>query len=506
MIHAKHKNGPVVLVGHRLGLSFPFSYGYLAGYLIDRGEDVRMLFRPKTWEEHKALAEEIIALKPLLVGFGNLYPEIYEIKNVIAWLRKLGCNFPVVVGGHLVTPTPEFAVEITDSDIGVVGEGEIILYNLVQTLRSGEDIAQVKGLVIREGIDFSHTGQGEYIKDLSTLPKIPYHLFPSEIWTASGKWFTFVPQPQWRYRDRSIYVHGGRGCPFNCNFCYHHSRPRYRDVDEMMSEAFSLLERFDCNVINFSDDLVLASPKRAGRLTEILSKHKSKRKIAYRVSCRFDILDRIDDHLLREMKRTGCRVMPMGVESGSQRILDVMKKRTTVDQILRGVERLWKVGIYVSGNMMLGQVTETEEDADKSIALAKELIRINKHIQLSSTITTPLPGTAIYRYAMEKNLIKSHQDFFNLFKNMGGISVNVSDMSNELLMAKKKEFDNALLEQKKHTVGRSAVFVEKMIRKLADIDASPKTEGIKKFRYYNQIYDSVQHTLDMTRRVLRGVE
>ena len=507
MIYSTNTKGPAVFVGHPLQQSFPFSYAHLCGYLIDQGEHVAMLFRPHSWDAHRALAEKLIAMKPLFVGLGNLYPEIYAVKDVIAWIDKLGRDFPIIIGGHMVTPTPEFTLEITGADVGVLGEGEIIVHSLTVALREKTDLVQVKGLVLREGREFVNTGPGPYIKDMSKLPDIPYHLFPSEKWTTLGKRFTFVPQPQWRYKDRAVFVHGGRGCPFECNFCYHHSRPRYRDINVMMEEAFELLDRFDCNVINFNDDLVLATPERAASLTEILGRYKGKRKIAYRVSCRFDILDRIDDELLKAMKETGCRVMPMGVESGSQRILDVMKKRTRVEQILRGVERLANAGIYVSGNMMIGQITETVEDADMSIKLAVELVHLNKHIQLSSTITTPFPGTEIYKYALDNLILRDDRDFFDRFKNMGDISVNVSRMTDKELLDRKKVLDVALIKAKEDAVGRGALYVEHKIKQLADFDASSRSCVLKKAgRFYDSFYDFTQHSLDMARRYLRGVD
>ena len=131
-IKSEFRKGPVVLVSRELGFTFPLSYAYLSGYLKQMGEDVRILFRNC---EHQTLVKKIMALNPLLVGFGNLYPELEEIRCIIKQMRKAGCQFPIVIGGQMFSPIPEFALRVTDADLGVSGEGEIILYQLVKALR-----------------------------------------------------------------------------------------------------------------------------------------------------------------------------------------------------------------------------------------------------------------------------------------------------------------------------------------------------------------------------------
>ena len=203
----------------------------------------------------------------MLVGFGSLYPELAEIAQIIWVLNKSGREFPIVIGGQMVSPIPEFAVRITGADFGVIGEGEITLHKLVTALREGKDPSDIGGLAIRRGDDVLLTGPGEYIEDLSVLPPIPYEFFPTENWLNIGLWYAqHFPQPQWRMADRVINIHGGRGCPFQCNFCYHHSKARYRPISLMIDEAAETLKRFNGNVLYFSDDLVLHSPKRARQL------------------------------------------------------------------------------------------------------------------------------------------------------------------------------------------------------------------------------------------------
>jgi radical SAM superfamily enzyme YgiQ (UPF0313 family)/ubiquinone/menaquinone biosynthesis C-methylase UbiE len=429
------RKGPVVLVSRAIAFTFPLSYAYLAGQLRTQGEDVRVLFKDTPAQ---LLVKQIMDLNPLIVGFGNLYPELAETKTLIQMLDAAGRKFPVVIGGQMVSPTPEFAVRITGADFGVIGEGELILSELVQRLRNGLDVSDLKGLVIRDGAHILNNGSGAYIENLSTgLPPIPYDLFPTEQWLPIGAWYAKnLPVPHWKIDDRVINVHGGRGCPFKCNFCYHHSKARYRDISVMMEEAQEALVRFDANMLYFSDDLNIATPKRARQLIEAIG--RLDRPISFQTSTRFDILARFDDELLRDLKRVGCRSMGLGLESGSDRILKIIGKNCTSQQIEEGLERLRQVGIYPTVSIMLGQHTETLEEAKLSIELMQRTIQKDPYLNYAFTLATPFPGSALYNLIFEKGYLKDDQEFYDRYFSTSGEFkqvVNLSAMTDTEVMA-----------------------------------------------------------------------
>jgi len=516
MLRSQNTSGQIVLVSKDIAYAFPFGIAYLAGYLRQKGEDVRVLFRPDNPAHYRDFVRRVVALKPLLVGFGSLYPDLYEVRELVRILCEERRSFPVVIGGQMVSPTPEFAVEITGADYGAIGEGEIIFYELVNALREHRDPSDVKGLAIRDGKLVKLTGPGEFIDDLSKLPPVPYDMFPAEKWLPIGRYYVGMAQPHWRYNDRVISIHGGRGCPYKCNFCYHHSKDRYRSISEMVAEADELLHRYDANMLYFGDDLVLSGPRRAQELTESLA--KLKRPIEYSVSCRFDILSRIDDNVLREMKRTGCRTMGLGVESGSQRILDIMHKGTTVDQIVTGLRRLKDVGILPTVSIMVGQLSETVEDVKQSMALMIETVRYDKNIQYAFTITTPFPGTELYYIALQKGILKDHHDFYERFDpkiQMFEVSVNLSNMSDTEVEAVRTKLDMTFRQEKEKAIGRNVLMVESSRRRLARIDRGFRKKVISRLpdarmvmvlpQLYGWLYNRTQILLDKWRLQLLGI-
>ena len=406
-----NRKGPVVLVSRDIAFTFPLSYAYLAGALVEAGEQVKVFFKDR---DPARMIEEIMRLDPVLVGFGSLYPELQEIGKWISAFDRLGRKFPIAIGGQMVSPHPEFSVEVTGADFGAVGEAEISLVRLVKAIRARVDPDDLQGWVVRRGATIQNNGAGEYVRDLSALPAVPYHLFPTEKWLPVGKWYAEnLPQAQWREHDRVVNVHGGRGCPFRCNFCYHHSKPRYRPVSVMMREAEQTLRRFDANMLYFSDDLVLASRKRLGELVSEIS--RLYRPVTYSVSARFDLVDRLTEDELFSLRQTGCRTMGLGIESGSDRMLKKIGKRVTSAQIARNLGRLHRVGILPTVSIMVGQITETREDAEASVELVRQAVRENPNINFAFTYTTPFPGSELYDHVLASGLVRDHRDYYQRY-------------------------------------------------------------------------------------------
>jgi radical SAM superfamily enzyme YgiQ (UPF0313 family) len=515
MITSKNKKGPIVLITGDISYVFPSGYGYLAGYLVERGEEVKILIKPKEEKEYPEFIKKIIELNPLLTGFGGLYGDLPTIKQFIANLS--GRDFPIVIGGQMVTPTPEFAVEVTGADIGVIGEGEIILYKLVQALRAGSEIAKVGGLVINHEGKQSLTGPGEIIEDLSKLPKIPYDLFPSTDWLNVGRMYLAFPQPHNQFTDRTVTIHGGRGCPFHCNFCYHHSRARYRPIPAMMEDAETAIKKFNANHLFFDDDLAMVTPQRAQELMDGIK--KLSKPVEYSMSVRMDIISRTDDRLLKEMKLSGCRCLGPGIESGSQRILDIMNKKITVDQIITGLRRLKNAGILTTSSIMVGQLDERPEDIQKSIDLMLETLRYDKNINYFFTVCTPFPGSDLYRICFEKGILKTHYDFFKRFNQHGNftdITVNLTKMSDQELMEWYKKLKMAYRLEKRKAVGPRVFKIEQLMTRANRLDGRLKNKYLNKLtgnffgelinKIYNFFYNLMQICFEKVRLYLLGIK
>ncbi len=261
---------------------------------------------------------------------------------------------------------------------------------------------------------------------------------------------------------------------------------------------------------------MIASPKRARELVQGI--RKLNRPVSYSISCRFNVLENIDDGLLNEMKETGCRIMGLGIESGSQRILDLMHKKVTVDQILTGLRRLKDVGILPTVSIMVGQYTETQEDFQQSLDLMVESVRYNKNIQYAFTLTTPYPGSELYDIAFEKGLLKSHEDFFNKYNpytDLVGISVNLSNMDDDDIVRNRIKLERAYKLEKLKLHSSNVIKVEFSRRLLKRFDDVLHNQIFNRFPnnalvnsthgIYRNRYKSIQSKLDKKRLTLLGL-
>lgn len=405
-----HRDGPVILVSAPVAYTFPTAYAYLCGALVEDGEKPIMMFRDRIVS---ALAKDIMAKRPLLVGFGSLYVEMEEVREIIAALDAMGRDFPIVVGGNMVSPTPEFAVRRTGADYGTIGEAEVVLVELVRALRSGTDPSGQPGLCVRhaDGKVVSN-GPGPFIVDLRNLPSIPYELFPTNNWLNIGDWYAehYPQQKMWRAGDRVINVQASRGCMNGCNFCAHFCKYRVRPLDDVFAQAQDVLRRFDGNFVYFGDETAISAPRRAEQVIEGMS--RLDRKVSYSISATFDSLARLSDHLLRELARTGCRIMGLGAESGSDRILQTICPGTiSAEQMRHEWRRLHDVGIYGTATMQFGQHTETLEDVEKTIAFVAGAVEDAPDAQWNFTVTTPFPGSPLYKMLIDEGKVRDMDDY-----------------------------------------------------------------------------------------------
>lgn len=412
-ISVNNKQGPVILISRQIEYTFPMGYAYLAGYLREHGEPVEVMFRPRKITEQ--FVDEVLAKKPILIAFGGLFGEMEEIRNWIKLFHaKNRGRVPIVIGGHMVSPTPELAMRKLGADFGVIGEGEIILYELVRAIRDGADVTKIGGLIVRTDNGLVSTGKGTIIEDLSQIPKIPFDLFPVQDWLPIGEWYaSHYSNAHWHYGDWVIPVHGGRGCPYACNFCYHHSRARYRPMPDMIAESKEALEKYSGNFLYFGDDLVIGNQKRANLLVDELEKNNIH--IPYSISIRFDILKRLDEATLLRLKESGCRIMGLGIESGSDRILKIIGKNCTAEDILTQLKRLKDGGILPAVSVMVGQYTETREDVEMTISLMCQSIKDNPLINYNVSICTPFPGSELYAKIFEDGLLKTEEEYYERF-------------------------------------------------------------------------------------------
>ena len=371
----------------------PLSLLTIATPLDRAGYTVRIIDQrvDKHWRE--TLLQELKE-GPICVGISSMTGPQIEHGLVASQLVKRHSDIPVVWGGIHPTLLPEQTVENEDVDIVVQGEGEETFFELVQTLEHGEPLGNVKGIYYREGNRITSTAPRPLI-DLNQQPPLAYHL-------VDPKNYLFGV-----FGQGNITFETSRGCPFKCGFCYNtrvfKSTWRGLTVDETIRRIKILVDDYGIRGISFSDDNFFGNRERG---LEILRRIKEQGLgiTISKIDAHFSILSKLSDQELTLIRESGARILMIGVESGSPRVLGMMKKPLKTQEILDFNKRVMSFDLMPLYFFMVGFPTETLEELSQSVSLMMRLLRENRQAVAHMNIFTPFPGTELFDISLENGL------------------------------------------------------------------------------------------------------
>lgn len=302
--------------------------------------------------------------------------DYYEAKQVAEIIKKVKPKAKVTVGGPHPSIVPEVVAQNDTFDHIFVGEGEVTYPKMI------EDFDAYPRIVV-----------GEH-PDLNSLPYENREIFNMEKVLATKH--PVYPKP-------FINVISGRGCPFNCSFCKPgedliFGKFRMRSVDNLMGEIEMLHDKYHFKVLMVDDDLFTAKPN---YVMEWCDRYEEIGE-PFAVQTRADLCYNNPD-IFKRMREIGLTWVRMGLESGNQRVLNYMRKGTTVKQNYGAVELCHSLGIKVIVNYMLGLPTETKAEMMDTI----RMIRQTKPEQRSAAFYTPIVGTDMYEDCKKRGLLIS---------------------------------------------------------------------------------------------------
>lgn len=332
---------------------------YISAYLKEAGhKDVSLL----DLNGRHSLPSEIAAD---IVGIYSNTPQFPKVVKLIKHLRRVNNveNPLYVIGGPHVSGRPEDAME--DFDAVVVGEGERAFLDIVGSKETGKDMKEQK--IVRR----------DNLKDIDTFP------FPDRDILSIRDYKYFI-------NDRlTTTLITSRGCPFGCNFCANNvwnKTLRMRSAKNVYEEIKSLKEKYGYNSFMFFDDTMTINRKRMIEICDLLKPLN----IIYRCFIRSDTIDK---PMLEKMKESGCVEVGMGMESGSQRILNIVNKGETVEENLKAVILCRELGIRIKGFFIIGLPGESRQ----TIGETMDFLGKAKLNDIDVTIYSPYPGSGIYQ-------------------------------------------------------------------------------------------------------------
>ncbi len=332
--------------------------------------------------ERELIAE--IKTKPLCVGITAMTGhQIFHGLKASKIVHDHAHGIPVVWGGMHVTLTPSQSIAHPLVDILVKGDGEWAFRDLVRALADKRSLEQVGGLYYKEEGKVRITPEGPSLVLDQTLP-YPFDLIDIEQYVSPGEYlFPGI--------KRVLPFMGSRGCPFKCTFC---SEPALTKVYKMMKPELiyertsDMVHRFNLDMILFYDEEFFVNTKWATRIAELINGE-----FKWWTQTRANDLLKVD---LKKIERGGMYVTAPGLESGSNRILQFIKKKETVEEYHEANRKLAQTGILAMYNLMMGFPSETKEELYETIDFGMQLLKTNPRAYIHSlSLFTPLPGTEL---------------------------------------------------------------------------------------------------------------
>lgn len=346
------------------------------------------------WEEiRRTLAD----FQPNIIGI-TVWTTFAASALVVAQIGKEVCPDAMMVmgGAHASVRSHELMKVCPELDYVLPGPADVSMLNFVNTLAAGQDPASLgclvhrteKGVIGNPGIASSDVNNPIY-PDRSLLKNVN----------------------RYSAEDMGLIL-TSQGCPFRCTYCATPSKKvQYRDIDNILAEIEDTRRKYGTVFFTFKDDSFTVNKNRAEEFCERLIRERIK--ITWECHTRVDL---VDQPLLELMFKAGCRIIKVGVESGSQRILDKMKKGITIEQIKKAGKLFEKAGIYWTGYFMMGVPGETAEDMEMTLALVREI----KPDFASLCVYEPFPGTEMFKESLRLGLVSDDMTrnmFFNFKPN-----------------------------------------------------------------------------------------
>lgn len=377
------------------GVSEPLGIAYIASYLENKKIPVRIIDAAAENFTSEFVAQDIAQSGDAIVGVTLLTTTFKPAADLIRKIRRKNPHVLIVVGGPHASALPERTlIEIPEVDIICIGEGELTMAEIVESYGFSH-ISSIKGICYRDKGKIIRTSVRPFIKELDIIPPPARHLLPITKYhltasRVSGN--SFCP---------TIIV--ARGCPFNCTYCSRTFGRTFRShsIKRIISEIQNLIDLYGVKQVNIEADTLTVKKSFLRELCLALIETGINKLISWTCESR---VDTVDEESLILMKRAGCWQISYGVETGSQRLLDLINKGVTINQIENAFKLTHKTGITIRGFFMLGLPTETKKESIATIEFAKKL----NPLWAQFTITVPYPGTRMFDTLEDEGKILSY--------------------------------------------------------------------------------------------------
>jgi anaerobic magnesium-protoporphyrin IX monomethyl ester cyclase len=379
-------------------VQYPIMMGYSCAVLKRDGHEVIYIDSVLDGLGYEETTKRIKQFGPDVIVMETVTPSFKYDIGYINEMKKATGAFMVVTGPHVSFFGEQSLKDCSGIDVAIKGEYDTSIDDVVKAIGNPGKLRKIKGLSFRNGKKLEDTGPASFSDDLDSLPFPDRETIPFQKYGES-----------WYNKKPFMNILTSRGCPYGCSFCISAHimeglKWRTRSIKNVMEELSFAVKEYGVKEINIDDPTFTIGKKRVMEFCREL------RKNGFRLlwTCNGRV-DNVDDEMLGAMKKSGCKMIRYGVESGDQEVLNRMGKKLTLDQIKKGFSMTRKHGILALGGFMFGFPYDSRETVEKTIQFAKEI----KPDLIQASIVMPYPGTKLYDEARKegKLLVKDWREF-----------------------------------------------------------------------------------------------
>lgn len=335
--------------------------------------------------DHEEAARQALAHEPDVIGLQAMsftLPDAYRVAKAV---KDLAPGTAVMVGGPHATIFPEETAALPAVDYAFAGEGEVGIVQFLEAFGDLEAVAAVPGVACKADGRVRYTPMQGLLEDLDAVA------FPARRSSPYQRYSSILAE-----RNPITILISSRGCPFRCIFCNRMGRTyRWHSADYVLRELESILELGIPEIFIHDDTFTIRRERVAAICRGIIERGYD---LIWEARTRVDC---VDQELIALMRRAGCHRLSFGVESGSPRVLDNLRKGIDLEQVEQVFAWCRREGIITLADFMVGNPGERQEDIDMTLDLARKIDP--DFIQYS--VCSLYPGTPLYDAALEKGLL-----------------------------------------------------------------------------------------------------
>jgi radical SAM superfamily enzyme YgiQ (UPF0313 family) len=364
---------------------------YISTVLHNAGYPVRIVDVRYALDPVREAYREVMAGTDVLgiCTFEDNFPFCRELMDLVKGARP---DIPILCGGSLVTSVPHVFMDNTACDIAVISEGEITILELMESYAAGRwdvDLPAIRGICFRgpDGKTRRTRPRGQMM-DLDSLPRMRLDLWPQ----ASS---SMGLQPQ-------IIASYSRGCKMDCSFCYRTTPQVRAKSPEKMDRDMAWLKSWYGIDFCFFVDLTFSSHRRQTlEICDVIQGYD------IRWTCLTRCAD-MDQPRINAMRDSGADIVLYGVESLGSEVLREARKGNSENLTVRAMRTTFDAGVRFGALLIVGLPNESEESLDHMVEFAEKYHHVTRVKYLSA-----MPGTTVYRQAIDMGLMRSEVDHLN---------------------------------------------------------------------------------------------